>query len=96
LARVAVDPETAGLCGCYQFVAVWRERQELRQGKVVATSEEYSFYATSLARDQHHAQALLEILRGHWDACGTMRGHPGPGNPTLQPAAACVTLPPLC
>jgi hypothetical protein len=51
------------------LVAVWRERQELRQGKVVATSEEYRFYATSLDRDQHNAQALLEIIRGHWGAC---------------------------
>ena len=64
-----MDPETAGLCGCYQFVAVWRDRQELRQGKVVAISEEYRFYATSLDRDQHSAPVLLEIIRGHWDAC---------------------------
>jgi hypothetical protein len=66
---VAVDPETAGLCGCHQFIAVWRERQELRRGKVVDTQEEYSFYATSLDRDQHSAQALLESIRAHWSAC---------------------------
>src|SRR5512135_2918418 len=33
--RVGLSPEEAGLCGCWQFLAVWRERQELRAGKVV-------------------------------------------------------------
>jgi hypothetical protein len=40
VARVAVDPESASLCGCYQLVAGRREHQELRQGKVVATSQD--------------------------------------------------------
>jgi hypothetical protein len=66
---VAIDPETAGLCGCWQLVAVWRQRQQLRQGKVVDTQEEYSFYATSLSVDEHDAPALVAIIRGHWSAC---------------------------
>jgi hypothetical protein len=69
LQRVAVSPEEAGLCGCWQFIAVWRERQKLRQGKVIEQSEEYSFYSTSLAHDEYDAQALAGFIRGHWDAC---------------------------
>jgi predicted transposase YbfD/YdcC len=68
LQRVSLSPEEAGLCGCWQFLAVWRERQELRQGKVTATSEEYSFYCTSAAPGQYSAQQLLEKIREHWSA----------------------------
>ena len=66
--RVTVSPQEAGLCGCWQFLAVWRERQELRRGKVVETSEEYSFYATSAAPKQYSAQRLLQAIRDHWGA----------------------------
>jgi predicted transposase YbfD/YdcC len=67
--RVSVTPEDAGLCGCWQFIAVWREQKELRQGKVTKESEEYSFYDTSLAKKEASAPELLEIIRGHWSAC---------------------------
>jgi hypothetical protein len=67
--RVAISPEEASLCGCWQFIAVWRQRQKLRQGKVVEETEEYSFYVASLAHDEYSAQELLEIIRGHWSAC---------------------------
>ena len=66
---MAVSPEEAGLCGCWQFIAVWRDRQKLRQGKVIETSEEYSFYASSLAHDEQSAEALAGFIRGHWNAC---------------------------
>ena len=66
--RVTLSPEEAGLCGCWQFIAVWRERQELRQGKVIETSEEYSFYCTSAAPKQYSAQQLLQSIRDHWSA----------------------------
>jgi predicted transposase YbfD/YdcC len=66
--RVTVSPQEAGLCGCWQFLAVWRQRQELRRGKVVETSEEYSFYATSAAPKQYSAQRLLQAIRDHWGA----------------------------
>jgi predicted transposase YbfD/YdcC len=69
LQRVSLSPEEAGLCGCWQFVAVWRERQELRQGKVTEQSEEYSFYATSAAPKQYSALQLLQSIRDHWSAC---------------------------
>jgi len=47
---------------------VWRERQELRQGKVVETSEDYAFYCTSAAPKQYSAQRLLQAIRDHWGA----------------------------
>ena len=59
---------TAGLCGCWQFIAVWRQRQELRQGKVTAEAEEYSYYCTSAAPRQYSAQQLLQAIRDHWGA----------------------------
>jgi len=34
---------------------VWRERQELRQGKVTEQSAEYSYYCTSAAHKQYNA-----------------------------------------
>jgi len=66
--RLTVSPEQAGLCGCWQFLAVWRERQELRRGKVIDSSEEYSFYCTSAAPKKYSAQQLLQAIRDHWAA----------------------------
>lgn len=66
--RVSVSPEEAGLCGCWQFLAVWRERQELRAGKVTEQSEEYAFYCTSAASKQYSARQLLQAIRDHWGA----------------------------
>ena len=68
LQRASVSPEEAGLCGCWQLLAVWRERQELRAGKVVEQSEEYSFYVTSAASQQYSARQLLQAIRDHWGA----------------------------
>ena len=68
LQRVSVSPEEAGLCGCWQFIARWRERQELRAGKVTEQSEEYSFYCTSAAPEQYSARQLLQSIRDHWAA----------------------------
>lgn len=66
---MAVDPEQAGLCGCWQFIAVWRESQKLRRGKVIEAWEEYSFYVASLVTDEYNAQELAQFIRGHWGAC---------------------------
>lgn len=68
LQRVSVSPEEAGLCGCWQFIAVWRERQELRGGKVTQQSQEYAFYCTSAAPQQYSAGQLLQAIRDHWAA----------------------------
>lgn len=47
---------------------MWRERQELRQGKVTEQSEEYSFYCTSAASNQYNGQQLLQSIRDHWSS----------------------------
>jgi predicted transposase YbfD/YdcC len=69
LQRFEIDPENAGLCGCWQFIALWRERQKLRKEKVVESSEEYVYYATSLTKEERTPLELHEIIRGHWGAC---------------------------
>jgi len=66
LQRASLSPQEAGLCGCWQFIAVWRERKELRQGRVTEASEEYSFYCTSAAPKQYSAGQLLQSIRDHW------------------------------
>lgn len=69
LQRVSVSPEEAGLCGCWQFIAVWREQKRFRRGKMIKEFEEYSFYCTSAAPQQYGAAQLLGAIRGHWAAC---------------------------
>ncbi len=46
-----------------------RERQELRQGKVVDESKEYSFYLSSFTTQERSAKEMAQYIRGHWDAC---------------------------
>lgn len=65
--RKCVSPEEAGLCGCRQFIAVWRQRQYLRGGRVYKEEEEYSFYVSSAAPRLYDEAALLDAIRGHWD-----------------------------
>lgn len=67
--RISVDPQQAGLTGCWQFLAVWRDRQTLRQGRVVEQSQEYSFYVTSLVAEEATAAELAQHIRNHWAAC---------------------------
>jgi hypothetical protein len=69
LQRVAISPEESGLCGCWQFIAVQRQREQLRQGKVVEKEKEYQFYSTSLGQAEYSAKELVEAIRGHWSAC---------------------------
>lgn len=66
--RKAVTPEEAGLCGCWQFIAVWRERQYLKRGRVVKEEQEYAYYVTSAEHAAYSAKDLVEIIRGHWSA----------------------------
>jgi hypothetical protein len=68
LQRVTVSPEEAGLCGCWQFIAVWREQKLLRRGQVIKECEEYAFYATSAAPEQYTTAQLLQAMRDHWAA----------------------------
>ena len=66
--RKKTTPQEAGLCGCWQFIAVWRERQYLRQGEVIKEEQEYAYYLTSLEHAERSAQELTQLIRGHWDA----------------------------
>ena len=67
LKRVAVTPEQIGLCGCWQVIAVRRERVELGR-KAGPPSDAIGHYATSLAAAQLNDAELIEAIRGHWDA----------------------------
>lgn len=67
LKRLAVTPEQIGLCGCWQIIAVRRERSPLdpRGG---LPSDEISYYATSIAEGERSDAEILEMIRGHWSA----------------------------
>ena len=67
LARVAVTPEEIGLCGCWQVIAVRREREDL-DPRAEAPSDEIAYYATSIAEREMTDEELLEVIRGHWSA----------------------------
>jgi len=64
---VAVSPEEIGLCGCWQVIAVQRERIPLGLPSQPAAVE-IGYYATSLSQQQHPDQELLKIIRDHWAA----------------------------
>jgi hypothetical protein len=67
LKRVAVSPEQIELCGCWQVIAVRRERIELGP-QADPPSDLIGYYATSLAGPQLSDAELLTAIRGHWDA----------------------------
>jgi len=67
LARVATTPEEIGLCGCWQVVAVRREREEL-DPRAKPPSDEIGYYATSLTKEELTEDELLGVIRDHWSA----------------------------
>jgi hypothetical protein len=67
LKRATVSPEDIGLCGCWQVIAVRRERVELGP-KAAPPSDEIGYYAARLAPDPLADAGLLQAIRGHWDA----------------------------
>ena len=67
LKRVTVSPEEIGLCGCWQVLAVRRERVELGR-KAGPPSDVIGYYATSLEAVQLSDAALLQAIRDHWSA----------------------------
>ena len=67
LKRVSVTPEEIGLCGCWQVIAVRRERVELGR-KAKPPSDEIGYYATSLSAEQLSDAELLQAIRDHWSA----------------------------
>ena len=68
IARVAVTPEQIGLCGCWQVIAVRRERIMLVGEQQDIASEEIAYYATSLCLDESTGEEMLRAIRGHWSA----------------------------
>jgi hypothetical protein len=67
LKRMAVTPEEIGLCGCWQVVAVRRERRFLSPC-TEPPSDEIGYYATSVADRELTDGELLDVIRGHWSA----------------------------
>ncbi len=67
LKRVSVSPEDIGLCGCWQVIAVRRERIQLGR-KVGPPTDEIGYYATSAAACELTPAGLMGAIRGHWDA----------------------------
>lgn len=67
LKRLAVTPEEIGLCGCWQVIAVRRERQPLAPC-TEPPSDEIGYYATSVAERELTDAELLDVIRGHWSA----------------------------
>ncbi len=63
-----MTPEDIGLSGCCQIVLIYRERLGLSGDKAGKEEEEYSYYVTSLTREEKSARELLEAVRGHWAA----------------------------
>lgn len=67
LKRITVTPEEIGLCGCWQVIAVRRERTML-DPREKEPSDEIGYYATSLTEAEMTDNELLEVIRGHWSA----------------------------
>lgn len=65
--RLAVTPEQIGLCGCWQIVAVRRERDELNP-KTGKLSDLIAYYASSLACEECSDDQMLQTIRDHWSA----------------------------
>jgi predicted transposase YbfD/YdcC len=61
-----------GLCGCWQILAVKRERIDLAAARAKPGPEteepEVAYYVTSLGHRETSDQALLDAVRGHWSA----------------------------
>ena len=70
LKRVTVTPEEIGLCGCWQVIAVRRERIELGP-HADPPSDEVAYYVTSAVAAQYTDAEWLAAIRAHWDAIET-------------------------
>jgi hypothetical protein len=67
-ARVGVSPEQIGLCGCWQVIAVRRQRIQLGP-KAGKNSDEIGYKELKELTDQE----ILQAIRDHWAAieCGS-------------------------
>lgn len=55
-----------GLAGAVQLIRIDRKTQILRRGRVIKTTEETAYLATSLWAEEADPQKLLELVRGYW------------------------------
>ena len=62
-----MSPEDIGLCGCWQVIAVRREREHL-DPRAKPPSDEIGYYVTSLVHEELTDDELLGVIRGHWSA----------------------------
>ena len=67
LARVAVSPEEIGLVGCWQVIAVKRERILLDPAEP-RTEPEVGCYATRLAHGEMDSEEISAVIRDHGSA----------------------------
>jgi hypothetical protein len=67
IARLAVTPEEIGLCGCWQVMAIKRERLDLTTPGATTTNEVW-YYVTSLTVSETTEAFLLAVIRNHWSA----------------------------
>lgn len=67
LKRVTVTPEEIGLCGCWQVIAVRRERVELGR-KAGPPTDDIGYYCTSTDATQYDEAELMAAILDHWDA----------------------------
>lgn len=67
IARVEVTPESIGLVGCNQVIAVHRERIPLSKPDAKLTCE-VGYYATSIPYSESSDSGLIQIVRDHWSA----------------------------
>ncbi len=67
MARVEVSPESIGLCGCWQVIAIERTSLDATAPDQ-PPSRAIGCYATSLTLDQHDDAELLGVIRNHWSA----------------------------
>lgn len=65
--RIAVTPESIALCGCWQIIAIRRERKHLGKNPK-EDSDEVWYYVTSVALQEMTDAELLTAIRGHWGA----------------------------
>ena len=64
---MTVSPEAIDLCGCWQVLAVRREREELRR-QAKPPSDKIGCYVTSLGAKQLSDAELIQAIRDHWRA----------------------------
>jgi len=64
MVRLPVTPEEIGLCGCWQVIAMRRERITINASE--EPSDEISYYATSVDYDQYSEKQLHAAIRNHW------------------------------